>query len=285
MVNVAVVPVLPPVAPVTVCAVPDVVAVVKLTVAMPLALVVDVAALKLPPPVLDHVTTCPLVATALSFASASWAVMVTVLPATGLALDDVTKYFAAAPAIVVNTAVVPVTPPVAPVTVCAVPDAVFVVKVTVATPLAFVVVVGAEKLPPPVLDHVTTFPAVVTALLFASASCAVIVTVPPATGDALLDVTRYFVAAPAVPVAVKVIGLPVRPVDVAVSVFAPAVAPRVQLPTVATPLAFVVCVPPVTLPPPVAAANVTLTPATALLFTSLTITDGAVATAVPAVAV
>ena len=67
--------------------------------------------------------------------------------------------------------------------------------------------------------------------------------------------------------------------------FVPAVVPSVQLPTVAIPEAFVVCVPPVRLPPPVATAKVTETTGTGLLFASRTITDGGVATAVPAVAV
>src|SRR5207249_10737655 len=92
-------------------------------------------------------------------------------------------------------------------------------------------------------------------------------------------------AGPAVPVAVKVTGLPARPVDVAVSVLEPAVVPRVQLPTLAIPLASVVCSAPVTLPPPDAGANVTPTPCTGLLLASRTITDGGLATAVPVVAV
>src|SRR5213596_3868236 len=72
-------------------------------------------------------------------------------------------------------------------------------------------------------------------------------------------------APPAVPVAVKVSGLPARPVDVAVNVFGPAVVPRVQLVTAAMPLAFVVTgLVGVTLPPPDATAHVTATPATGL---------------------
>jgi len=85
-------------------------------------------------------------------------------------------------------------------------------------------------------------------------------------------------------VAVKVTGLPDRVPDVAVSVLLPAVVPRVQLPTVAIPLTLVVWLAPVTLPPPVATAKVTLTPATGLFAASRTITDGATATAEPAVA-
>jgi len=52
--------------------------------------------------------------------------------------------------------------------------------------------------------------------------------------------TAIELATPAVPVAVNVTGLPARVPEVAVKVFAPAVLPRVQLPTVAIPLAFVV---------------------------------------------
>src|SRR3989442_13025050 len=94
-------------------------------------------------------------------------------------------------------------------------------------------------------------------------------------------------AAPAVPSAVKVTGLPVipDPAAVAVSVLVPAVVLRVQLPTVATPLALVVWVPPVTLPPlPAAGAKVTVTPATGLPVPSRTITDDGQPTAGPSVA-
>src|SRR5947199_2758154 len=67
-------------------------------------------------------------------------------------------------------------------------------------------------------------------------------------------VSASFVAAPAVPSAVKVTGLPLipDPAAVAVSVFVPTVVLSVQLPTVAIPLPFVVWVPPVTLPLPAA---------------------------------
>ena len=47
-------------------------------------------------------------------------------------------------------------------------------------------------------------------------------------------------AAPTVPVALKVTGLPDKVPEEAVNVFWPAVGLSVQLPTVATPLAFVV---------------------------------------------
>jgi hypothetical protein len=97
-------------------------------------------------------------------------------------------------------------------------------------------------------------------------------------------VSASFVAAPAVPVAVNVTGLPVSVPDAAVRVFVPAVGLSVQLPTVAMPLALVVWLPPVTLPLPVAGVKVTATFATGLLFASRTITDGGALTAVPTVA-
>src|SRR5204862_127145 len=86
---------------------------------------------------------------------------------------------------------------------------------------------------------------------------------------------------PAVPSAVNVTGLPASPLEVAVSVFVPAVVLRVQPPTVAIPLPFVVWVPPVTLPLPAAAAKVTVTPCTGLPLPSCTITDGGEPTALP----
>ena len=79
----------------------------------------------------------------------------------------------------------------------------------------------------------------------------------------------------------KVTGEPLRDPLVAVSELEPAVVPSVQLPTVAMPLALVVADRLVAEPPPEATAKVTDTPLTTLLFTSLTMTLGAVATAVP----
>jgi hypothetical protein len=95
-------------------------------------------------------------------------------------------------------ALAPVTEPVVAVTTWIVPLVVDVVKLTVAIPLAFVLLVALANDPPFVLDHVTVCPAVLTTLLFASANCADIVTAVPATGDKLLDVTRYLAAAPAI---------------------------------------------------------------------------------------
>ena len=80
-------------------------------------------------------------------------------------------------------------------------------------------------------------------------------------------------------VAVKVTGEPGIPVDVAVNVLAPALAPNVHEPTVATPEALVVLVAPVIEPPPLATAKVTLTPETGLLSASVMMTEGSVETA------
>src|SRR5207237_1276984 len=89
-------------------------------------------------------------------------------------------------------------------------------------------------------------------------------------------------AAPAVPVATNVTGLPDSEPEVAVSVLLPALVPRVQLPTAAMPLASAVWVAPVTLPLPGPGAKVTDTPETGLPNGSVTITDGGTGTALPA---
>src|SRR5439155_1346746 len=100
-------------------------------------------------------------------------------------------------------------------------------------------------------------------------------------------VIASFAAAPAVPVAVNVTGLPVMPLPaaVAVSVFGPAVVPSVHEDTAAIPPGPVVTgVVGFTVPLPAAGANVTATLATGLLNWSWTITAGGVVTAVPTAA-
>jgi hypothetical protein len=93
------------------------------------------------------------------------------------------------------------------------------------------------------------------------------------------------VAAPAVPVAVKVTGDPLNDPLVAVTVFAPAVVPSVQAGLAAMPaLSVVTAALEANEPEPVATAKVTDTPLTALPCASVTFTDGAVDTAVPTVA-
>src|SRR5882762_639839 len=85
-------------------------------------------------------------------------------------------------------------------------------------------------------------------------------------------------AAPGFPVAENVAA--VRPAGVAVSEFCPACVPRVQLPTVARPVAPVFFVPPVSPPPPSATLNVTVTLSTGLPNWSVTRTVGCTGTAV-----
>ena len=83
----------------------------------------------------------------------------------------------------------------------------------------------------------------------------------------------------------KVTGLPARVPEVAISVFVPAVPPRIQLPIAAMPVPDVrTGSGPVVLPPPPVTANVTLVLATGLPYWSVTRTAGAVVTAVPTVA-
>ena len=83
----------------------------------------------------------------------------------------------------------------------------------------------------------------------------------------------------------KLTGEPVNVPLVAVSVFAPAVVLSVQAGLLAIPaLSVVTVVPEVSEPEPVPVAKVTDTPLTALPCASLTFTDGAIATAVPTVA-
>ena len=92
-------------------------------------------------------------------------------------------YFVAAPGTVVMFVVVPLLPPVVPVTVVTVPETVWLVNTTVAIPLPLVVEVPEAKEPfASDFVHVTTWPLVRTELLFASASWAEIVAVPPAVG-------------------------------------------------------------------------------------------------------
>src|SRR5205807_2085159 len=100
-------------------------------------------------------------------------------------------------------------------------------------------------------------------------------TAVPAVADWLVALFAAIVAAaPAVPVAVKVTGLPESDPDVAVKVFEPAVALSVQPPTIATPLVSVLWLPPVTVPLPSPPASVTAPPGSGFPFASWPITQG-----------
>src|SRR5207247_1811699 len=194
----------------------------------------------------------------------------------------------AAVALMLKVTVVAVPPIVAVAVVVWVPISTPSVRNVCACPFTSVVdVAGSTDPPPDAAAHVTVTPA--TGLLFASLTstmcgvCSRVATCPVRLSPELF---ASVAAAPAVPVAVNVTGLPASPVAVAVSEFGPAVGPNVHDVTAAIPLAFVVTgVVGLTVPPPDATANVTLTPATGLPFASRTIPGGAIATAVPAVAV
>src|SRR5207249_1352923 len=161
-------------------------------------------------------------------------------------------------------------------------------EVTAAIPFAFVVtgVVGVTEPPPDATANVTLTPP--TGLPFASRTITdgSIATAVPAVADWLFPpLSAIELAAPVVPVAVKVTGLPVSPLAVAVSEFGPTVGPSVHDVTAAIPFPPVVTgVVGVDGPRAEEGANVTLTPATGLPFASCTITEGGVATVVPAVA-
>jgi uncharacterized membrane protein len=167
---------------VTDTAVPATVLGVNVTVAVPEPVVVDVALPNRPPAPPLHVTISPPAPTALLFASTSCAVIVVEPPAaTEDALDE-TRYFVAAPGVeVIGVLVVP--------EIAALSSAVIeydlvvatVVKVTVASPDAFVGVETPND-PPFELDQLIVRPAIATLLPLASFSCALIVTGVPATG-------------------------------------------------------------------------------------------------------
>ena len=140
----------------------------------------------------------------------------------------------------------------------------------VATPLALVVTLGCVRtFPAPVASNTTVTPAIG----FPNASFAVTVIVELSVPARMVlgsatTVDWVSLTPPAVPVAVNVTGLPVRPALAALNVFVPAVVPSVQEVSVAMPLAFVAMVAGeagTIVPPPPVTVNVTTTPLTGLL--------------------
>jgi hypothetical protein len=156
---------------------------VKLTVAFPDAFVDCVVGVNDPPAPLTANVTDLTALTELLCESASCALTeIPELPAaTVVGPTDVTRYCVGEPATEVMFAV-PVNPPVVALIVLVV-TVLFVVNVTVASPLAFVLVGLVENEPasPAVVLHVTEFVAL-TALLCESTNCAVTVIAAPATG-------------------------------------------------------------------------------------------------------
>src|SRR5690348_1382560 len=154
---------------------------------------------------------------------------------------------------------------------------------------AATVVVPVSEPPPALLAMESVIPPVKvgSTLSWASSAETTIAGVIAAPATALVGswLNAKCVAAPGVPVAVMVTGLPESPAAVAVRVFVPAVLPRVQLVTAATPAALVSTgVVGATTPPPPVTANVTAAPGTGLPLTSFTMTDGEMVTAVATVA-
>jgi len=148
----------------------------------------------------------------------------------------------AAVALILNVTVVSLPAIVAVAVVVCVPINIPSVRNVCACPFASVVeVAGSTDPPPDAAAHVTVTP--VTAFPFASLTsttcgvCRRVATCPVRLSPELFAMVAD---GPAVPAAVNVTGLPESEPEVAVNVFGPAVALSVQLPTVATPLAFVV---------------------------------------------
>ena len=260
------------------------------TVAIPPADVVGVAVVTLPfPPPMVKVTVTPGTGLLNWSRTSTLGAVATAAPTAAVCASPALMLTCDAPEAVAEAVkVVVAAPAVADSVLLLVPDVVPIVQLpTVAMPLAFVVGVAVVTLPPPpVMAKVTV--TLGTGLLFASLMSTEGATATLVPTVAVCGSSDCFVAvagAPAVPVAVNV--TVVRPVADAASVLvAAAELASVQLPTVATPLALVVAGVPVTalpVPPPVS-AKLTETPATGLPFASVTVTAGAVATALPAVA-
>jgi hypothetical protein len=162
-------------------------------------------------------------------------------------------------------------------------------SVKVATPLTAFTVAVPAMVPLPVKITAVTASVLVVRLPFASriSTTGCVVSATPLTDPPGCVPMVSCDAAPAVPVAVKVTGLPLSPATDAATVFAPAVVPSVQPVRVARPAASVTTVAGlagVIEPPPLVTVNVTLTPLTGALPASVTFTLGAAVTAVPAVA-
>jgi hypothetical protein len=157
-------------------------------------------------------------------------------------------------------------------------------------PVAMVAGLAGLVLPPPLATVNVTF----TPLLgFPKAS---VTTTEGGAATAVLIVADWEVAefaamelaGPAVAVAVNVTGLPLGTAAAAVTLllFVPAVVPRVQLVSVATPFTPVATVAGLAgtmVPPPAVTVKVTFNPLTGFPLTSVTRTDGAAATAAPTV--
>jgi len=245
----------------------------RVPVAAPLAFVVPTGCVSVFPAV--GVAARTTVAPSMRFPSASLAVTVTVEGAPPAVIGDVAVTVdwdaETAPAVTLTVAVSVIT---------SVP---FTVAVTVFTPAAVELMVPVISPFAPVVPTgcVSAFPvagvaesptlAPLTGLSNASLTVTVMVAalepgLAVMDGGAADTSDRPALGAAALPVAVKMTGLPFNPGAVALTVLGPATVPSVHEVTVATPLALVVTAAVgFTVPPPDATANVTETPATGLL--------------------
>ena len=135
-------------------------------------------------------------------------------------------------------------------------------RVTVATPLSFVVITVAGRTVPLPIDTVKRIALPRTGFWYTSRTrtpggMATAVPTNAVWPSPLIFTIRD--AAPAVPIAVKVV---TSDPLVARRVFVPACVPILQLPTVATPFALVTAAGPFTIPPPPVTVKVTRTPLT-----------------------
>ena len=261
------------------------------TVATPLVLVVWVPPVIVPlPGATANVTVTPVTGFPFASLTITDGGALTAVPAVA---DWLVGLFAAivapAPAVpvAVNVTGLPVSDPEVAVNVFGPAVALSVQLPTVAMPLPLVVWLPPVIVPfPGATANVTATP--VTGFPFASLTITDggELTAVPAVAAWLVGLFAAIVAAaPAVPVAVNVTGLPESDPDVAVKVFDPAVALSVHELRAAIPSDPVLTgVVGVTVPLPSAGVNVTATPATGFPFASFTITDGGEPTAVPAVA-
>jgi hypothetical protein len=273
---------------------PDTVPSVQLvTVAMPLLLVVNTVVGDTAPPPLatEKVTLAPLIALPYWSVTNTLGAVATAVPTVAdWPLPALMDIFFAVPtvAVAVKVSGEPVRPVLVAVNVLLPTVVPSVQLVTVAMPLLLVVTaVAGDTVPPPLATAKVTLAPLTTLPYwsFTNTLGAVATAVPTVADWPLPALIAIVFGAPAVAVAVKVSGEPVRPVLVAVNVLLPDTVPSVQLVAVAIPLLFVVsAVVGDTVPPPLATAKVTLAPLTTFPYWSVTTTPGAVVTAVPTVA-
>jgi len=245
----------------------------RVPVATPLALVVPTGCVSVFPAL--GVAARTTVAPSMGFPCASLAVTVTIEAAPPAVIGDVAVIVdwdaETAPAVTLTVAVSVITRVPLTVAVIVFTPAAVELRVPVISPFAPVVPTGCVSAFPVTGAAASTTLAPLTGLSNASLTVtAMVATLEPGLavmeGGVADTNDRPALGAAALPVAVKMTGLPFNPDEVAVTVFGPATVPSVHEVTLAIPLALVVTAAVgFTVPPPEAAANVTAMPATGLL--------------------